>query len=273
MPKLKLPEGVELHWEADGEGPTVLFVPFWSGYPGSFGALQRELAPDHRILTYDSRGTGESTRTGPQDNETSTADLIAVLEETGGADIVFATSDGANDAVRAASRRPELAAAVLYSVASPLGRSVLSLGKASDVGLAGSEAVVDALLTFFDTDYRGALRTLMASNNPQMSEDELRDRVNAQVEYSPQEVAVSRLRAWMEDEAREEALALGGRLWGVHYPTQPWFGMQLVDIHKRELPEAELRILPDGPVTCAKEHAELIREIAARVPQTEARAG
>ena len=65
--------------------------------------------------------------------------------------------------------------------------------------MAASDTVVGALLSMFETDYRGALRSLITSVNPQMSEDEVRRRVQLQAEYQPQEVAVARLRAWVED--------------------------------------------------------------------------
>jgi hypothetical protein len=110
----------------------------------------------------------------------------------------------------------------------------------------------------------------MTTNNPQMTEDELRERVNTQAAYCDQEVAVTRLRSWIEDQARDEALALGNRLWGIHYPTQPWFGMELMKVLRREFPEAHLVELPDGPVTCATEHADLVRELVTQVRRAKA---
>ena len=41
-----------------------------------------------------------------------------------------------------------------------------------------------------------------------MNEDKLRERVRVQAEYQPQEAAVARLRAWVDDDARP------ARAWG-----------------------------------------------------------
>ena len=79
--------------------------------------------------------------------------------------------------------------------------------------MAASDTVVNAFLSMCETDYRGALRSLVTAGNPQMSEDEIRERVRLQAEYQPQETAVARLRAWVEDDALEAARASGDRLW------------------------------------------------------------
>ena len=67
--------------------------------------------------------------------------------------------------------------------------------------MASSDTVVDAFLSMCETDYRGALRSLVTAGNPQMSEEEIRERVRLQAEYQPQETAVARLRAWVDDDA------------------------------------------------------------------------
>ena len=66
---------------------------------------------------------------------------------------------------------------------------------------------------FRSRDFRGALRTLLASTNPQMSEAELRERVATQAEYCDVEAAAGRLDAWAEDDPVEAGRALGDRLW------------------------------------------------------------
>jgi hypothetical protein len=36
MPRIAREDGVEIHWEAGGEGPAVVVVPHWSGVPEVF---------------------------------------------------------------------------------------------------------------------------------------------------------------------------------------------------------------------------------------------
>ena len=43
MPPLERPDGVELHWEEQGEGPLVVLAPYWSGHPGVYEALLSNL--------------------------------------------------------------------------------------------------------------------------------------------------------------------------------------------------------------------------------------
>jgi len=84
MPRLERPNGIELHWEERGEGPLVVLAPYWSGNPGVYEALLSDLARDHRVVTWDARGTGQSTPAGPYDMATDCSDLEEVLDRAGG---------------------------------------------------------------------------------------------------------------------------------------------------------------------------------------------
>jgi hypothetical protein len=135
--------------------------------------------------------------------------------------------------------------------------------------MAASSAVVRALLEQLGTDYRGALRTLLTAANPQASEDEVRERIGRQVEHSPQEAAVGRLRAWAEADAEAERLGaeMGERL--VISATDniagPWFpdADELIRIAGERLPQARLERIADGLVSRPDETAGLVREIVA----------
>ena len=63
MPKLRLPDGVELHWEERGDGPLVVIAHPCISVPTAFKALGDDLARDHRVVVYDPRGTGAGKRT------------------------------------------------------------------------------------------------------------------------------------------------------------------------------------------------------------------
>ena len=160
-------------------------------------------------MTWDARGTGESTRAGPYDVGTDCDDLEAVLEHVGGAIAIVAVANGCNHAVHVSARRPDLAETVAAFGAGPFAR----VHFAGSEGMIGSDSVVAAFLEMLQRDYRGALRTTVTATNPQMSEAEVRDRVEFQTSYCPQEAAIARVRDWAEDDPTGSGAAIGGRLW------------------------------------------------------------
>ncbi len=256
-------EGVELHWEERGEGPLVVISCHWSGYPPVFEPLIEELQNDHRIVTYDARGTGRSSRRGPHDMVTGAADLSAVIERTGRAAVIVTMTDACNRAVRVAAARPDLVAGVIAPGTLPVHRSALEGTQA----LISSDAVVDAFLEMLANDYRGAQRTMMATANPQMSEDEVRERVNLQIAYCPADVALERTKAWRNDDPSVAARECGDRLWLLWSPDMvgPWFPpVHEVDrVLSGELPEAHLEAIDIGPISAPGLTAEIVRRVTA----------
>ena len=69
-----------------------------------FGGLLADLAPDHRMVSYDLRGTGESSREGPYDIATDALDLAALIEQLGEPAVVLGLADGCNRAVQGGRR-------------------------------------------------------------------------------------------------------------------------------------------------------------------------
>jgi pimeloyl-ACP methyl ester carboxylesterase len=265
VPRLERPDGIELHWEERGHGPLVVLASYWSMHPSVFAPLLEELSPDHRVVRYDDRGTGESTHAGPYDLDTGAADLEAMIAAAGGPAVVVATADGPHRAVRAAANRPDLVDGVVAVGGPPISREALADSEA----MASSDAVVSALLEMAGTDYRSALRSLVGSTNPQMREEELRERVRVQAEYAPAEAAVPRLRAWAEGDSTEQARALGERLWIVHAERMSggWFaqGPELVELVGRVLPEARLVQVDDGMVSRPEQTAAIVRRVTSPV--------
>jgi pimeloyl-ACP methyl ester carboxylesterase len=259
--KITRPDGIEIHFETRGEGPAVVLASYWSGHPAVYSALIEDLSADHRFVTHDARGTGRSTRRGPYDMETDSADLAAVVEAVGASAVLIATADGANRAVRVAARHPELVDAVIA-----LGTSPLAIDSFKGVeGMIGSDAVVGAFLDMVERDYRGAMRTLLGATNPQMSEEEQRDRVAFQVDYCPREAAVGRLHAWVEDDPEEAARATGSRLVvltssDVAGPWLPPFE-ELRATMRREIPDARIEKIADGAVSRPDLTAAVVRQI------------
>jgi pimeloyl-ACP methyl ester carboxylesterase len=261
MPRLRRPDGAEIEWWVEGEEGPLVAITLMALHPPSVCApLVGELASDHRVLGYDLRGTGASSRVGPYDIETDAADLTAVVEEGGGDALVVALGDGARRAVRAAADRPDLIHTVVVSGEFPLGR-IGDVG--SQDALANSPAVLDALLGLLATDYRAGLRTMMASSGEvQWHERALRGRLDAMEAHSPAEVGVPRIRSWVKDDSYGAGRAVGDRLWYLHYPGNAWFQGSL-EIVRRSLPEAKCEAVSDGVINSPEENAMAIRRILA----------
>jgi pimeloyl-ACP methyl ester carboxylesterase len=259
VPRLPLPDGVSLAWEERGDGPLVVLVNQFFGRAEVFTGLIEDLARDHRVVTYDLRGTGESTRQGPYDFETDAADLAALLEAVGPPALVIAFADGCNRAVRVAARHPELVTTVVSPAGNPVGRQATEGTEA----LAGSDSVLAALLEMMGTDYRGALRTMFATSNPDWDEERVRQRVVATVEACPQEAALPRMRDWIADNVAEEARALGDRLWMLEDGTNPWFPIEVARRTISILPEAHILEVEDGAITRPDIAAGVVRGLTA----------
>jgi pimeloyl-ACP methyl ester carboxylesterase len=265
MPHVERPDGARLHLEGTGDGATIVLAPYWSGHPTVFAGLIADLARDHRVITWDARGTGESTRAGPHDIETDCDDLEAILEHLGGAAGVIGVANACNAVVHVAARRPELVDTAFALGAGPFSRAEF----ASTEGMIGSDSVIAAFLEMLQRDYRGALRTVIAATNPQMSEEEIRERVDLQVAYCPQEAAATRVREWADDDPTESAAGLGDRLWIVSAPdvAGPWLPSmeERRRIIAQTMPNAHFEATDEesGPVSRPDVVANLIRRAVA----------
>jgi pimeloyl-ACP methyl ester carboxylesterase len=257
MPRLKRPDGVEIHWESEGEGPLVVLAHAFFSYPEIFEALLGELAASHRVVTYHLRGAGESTRRGPYDLATDADDLAALLEEVGGPAVVVAIGDGCNRAVKAGAARPDLVSAVVTPGGNPIGR----IAAEGTEGLAGSDSVIEAVIQLVETDYRAALRTILDTANPQLDEDSLRARVNLTVAHCPHESSAPRMRDWVSDASVEESRSLGDRLWILEHGRNPWFPIEAISRIRELLPDAHVEQVADGPLSSPQLTAAVVREL------------
>lgn len=257
MPLLDQPDGARIYWEETGEGPRVLIANILHGHPGMIAGLVRDLSSDHRVLTYDLRGTGDSTRRGSYTAAVDTADLESLLEHLGGAAVAVAIGDSGLRAVRVAAARPDL----LGTVVAP-GTPVLAAAAAprSDA-LTASRFVLRALIMMLEKDYRAGIRSMAVSSNPTLSEDEIRERVGLVVTHCPQEAAVERVRAWTRDDATDAARVLGERLWILNYPGNPWFPPELAESMPEILPDARHQEVADGPMNRPDLTAAVVRRI------------
>jgi pimeloyl-ACP methyl ester carboxylesterase len=258
---LEREQGIQIHWEKRGEGPLVVLAPYSIFHPSVYDPIAAELARDHRIVRYDDRGAGASTRKGPHDMDTGSGDLAAVIEASGEAAVVVGLGDATNRAVRVGAERPELVEAIVIPGGMPAGRKRLEGSEA----MASSDTVVNAFLSMCETDYRGALRSLVTAGNPQMSEEEIRQRVRLQAEYQPQDTAVARLRAWVEDDALQPARACGDRLWLLCAENTGggWFpsGREAAKLSRQLFPDAHVEQIEDGIVSGPDLTAGVVRRV------------
>lgn len=261
---LECPGAVKIHWEQRGTGHLVVLAPYAHAYPAVYDPLEAELSGDHRIARYDDRGTGASDRTGPYDMETGADDLEAVIEEAGGPAVVIALADAVHRGARVAARRPDLVDALVVPGGSPAGRVRL---EGTDA-MVTSDSVIDAFFSLGETDYRGAIRTVVSAGNPQMSDDEVRERVRLQVEYLPRETAIARWRAWAEDDATDVGRECGERLWiQVSEATSGgWFpgGDEGMRLSRRLFPKAHVQEVDDGMISRPDQVGDIVRRITSK---------
>ena len=209
MGSLERPGAVEIHWDSQGSGPAVVIAHqlLWS-YPQIYEELIRDLARDHRVVTYDPRGCGRSSEQGPYDAETDAGDLLAVVDAAGGHAVAIAVGYGYNVAVRVAARRADLITALV--TVQPAAAALLPRSELRESGvLAASDSVVEMLMQMMSSDPRTALRTVLAATNPELDEDGLRQRLDRVSEYVSAEAAQERAAAWLADDPSEHARVLG----------------------------------------------------------------
>ncbi len=261
MPKLKREDGIAIHWDERGQGPTLLVSPNSNvTMPSNYEALISDLTVDHRVVTWDPRGTGQSTRTGPYDLATDAADVAALIGQVGGP--VVTVSVGLSPApLELASTQPRLLeAVVLVGALPPLGPSDGDDGES----LLDSDSVVSAVREMLKTDPRGLLRSMLTMGNTQLNEDEIRERLEAQLHYSPSAVTAERGEASLTYDATRSCTALGSRLWMVHWenPMSPRGAAERVG---RLLSQAHLIEVEEGALSRPDLTAEVIRAATASV--------
>jgi pimeloyl-ACP methyl ester carboxylesterase len=257
MARLSRPDGVEIAWEPKGEGPTVVITTAIFATRDVPERLIDDLSRDHAVASYDPRGTGDSTRRGPYDTETDVGDLEALVEVTGAPAVLIGIGNFCECSVLLASRRPELVTAVIVPFGNPGG-----IGSAKGTeALVASSSVIEAFSKMLATDYRGALHQALALGNPNMSEEEVSERVERFIEYCSQDVAESRLEAWLDVRAVEAAQELGGRLWVLQHRGNPWFPEELLGPMRELFPEAHIEEVADGHISRPDITAAVVRRV------------
>lgn len=108
--------GVELAYEEEGSGPSVIWVHGGWGDRHDADLISPLLvAKGFRVIRYDRRGHSDSERPEVQEGicEAHVADLVAIIEQFGAAPAHLATNSfGGELALKVATRRPELVASI-----------------------------------------------------------------------------------------------------------------------------------------------------------------
>lgn len=262
MSTVTTPDGATLHFELHGEGPLVVICDNLFSIPEALGPLQDDLTRDHAVLRYHPRGVGRSDRIGPYDLDTDVDDLVAIFEAAGAeaAAVAIGPANGGVIAVRAASRRPDLVSAVVAPTGVPVAAPRLP------GGLAGSEPVLKAIGVHLASDYRGLVRSITATGNPQASVEEHRRRVEKQIDYCPREAAEGRWDTYFHSDATDESVGLGRRLWVLLHPGMPWWPVELAEPLRELLPDAHVEVIEEGPVSRPDLTASIVRRITSAPP-------
>jgi pimeloyl-ACP methyl ester carboxylesterase len=257
VPFVEREDGVRLFWEDWGEGPGLLVVHSYIQHPGVLEGLLAELQEGHRTIRYDARGAGESTRQGPFDMATDVADLIAIGEAAGPVTAVVANGDATNRAVHAAAQRPELFPYVISMESVPL-----AVGQAAGTeSLISSRSVLEALMGMMRADYRSGLIAAIERGNPNYTQDEIRQRVDANVAYTGHDAACSRLEEWIHDDPGDDPAQLGDRLVIAYEGSGAWFPTDLTELGSQVLPEARFVKLDGGALTRPDLTAAVVRSV------------
>ena len=128
MPVVTSPDGVALHVDVRGAGPTVVLVHGTTGSAADWVLVRRELQGELRVVAYDRRGRGRSGDGPAYSFDAECDDLRAVLAHVGEPVHLVGHSFGARLALEVAADRDDLLSLTLYEP--PLDPAVLAAAHA-----------------------------------------------------------------------------------------------------------------------------------------------
>jgi pimeloyl-ACP methyl ester carboxylesterase len=116
MKTVRSKDGTLIAFDRGGDGPPIILVDGALCYraSGPMGPVAKLLTSDFTVFTYDRRGRGDSSNTGPYSVEREIEDLDALIKEAGGTASVYGISSGAALALEAANRGLAITRLALY---------------------------------------------------------------------------------------------------------------------------------------------------------------
>jgi hypothetical protein len=156
-----------------------------------------------------------------------------------------------------AHSRPDLIPAVVGCDATPMGRALGDFEAPS-----ASRGVLEAVVSLAATNQRSAVRSVLEFTNPDMTDDELRVRLDAEVAYSSPEALLARSEWFIRWDSVEAAKAIGERLWIAYWDNDWTPGDAAAKIHEL-LPEARVYPIAGGPISRPELTAEVVRKVTA----------
>ncbi len=210
-------DGVRIFYEVFGTGePTVLLLPAWSIVHSRIWKAQIPYLARHcRVITFDGRGNGRSSRPATpeaySDSEFA-ADALAVMEATAtGQAVLIAFSMGANWALLLAAEHPErVAGAVFICPALPLAPF-----SAEDIVYASFDQVLNTdkgwakfNRHYWLKDYRGFIEFFMSQifTEPH-STKQIEDAVGWGLETTPEALIATQVASYAVNEQTVEEFA------------------------------------------------------------------
>ena len=179
--------------------------------------------------------------------------------------VIVGLGDAATAPFASAPSGPISSQAMVVPGGMPAGRERLEGSEA----MASSDTVVDAFLSMCETDYRGALRSLVTAGNPQMNEEEIRERVRLQAEYLPQETRWPDCASGWTTIRCKPARSCGERLWLLCAENTGggWFpsGREAAKLSRQLFPDAHVEEIEDGILSRPDLTAAVVRRVTAQL--------
>ena len=115
-----------------------------------------------------------------------------------------------------------------------------------------------------ETDYRGALRTMIGTANPSFDEEtRARCASTRPARTARRRSRAERMRSWIADDALEPARALGDRLWMLEPGGNPWFPIEVARRSRALIPEAHIQEVEDGALSRPDITVDVVRALTA----------
>lgn len=251
------PNEVQIAWEETGDGPPILLIMGLGYARWAWEPIVPGLAMNHRVLTFDNRGIGESASPpGPYDARMMAEDAIGVLDAAGVEKAsVVGSSLGGMVAQELAIEYPERVDNLVLMSTTP--------GGSDSYPMPG--VTVDLMARAADMEPEQALRAFVANALSSSADPKMVDELVAARLASPQDPD-----AWAAQAAAGTGYDGSGRAAEIEAPTLIIRGVEdnVVDVRNSELlhdaiPDSLLVSIPGGHLLHWEHPGQCVAEILA----------